>query len=32
VSFVVIFVAGGIILGGMLGALGAEFAFDELVD
>ncbi len=29
---VVIFVAGGILLGGILGALGAEFAFEELID
>lgn len=29
---VVIFVAGGILLGGILGSLGAEFAFDEWID
>ena len=29
---VVIFVAGGILLGGILGSLGAEFAFDEFLD
>ena len=29
---VVIFVAGGILLGGILGSLGAEFAFEELID
>ncbi len=29
---VIIFVAGGIILGGVLGSLGAEFAFDELIE
>ena len=29
---VVIFVAGGILVGGILGALGAEFTFDELLD
>ncbi len=27
-----IFVAGGILVGGILGSLGAEFAFDELID
>jgi hypothetical protein len=29
---VVIFVAGGILVGGVLGSLGAEFAFEELID
>ena len=30
--FVIVFVAGGILVGGILGSLGAEFAFDELID
>jgi hypothetical protein len=30
--FVVIFVAGGVLVGGILASLGAEFAFDELID
>jgi hypothetical protein len=29
---VVIFVAGGIPVGGILGSLGAEFAFEELIE
>ena len=29
---VVIFIAGGAILGGMIGSLGAEYAFDELIE
>lgn len=29
---VVIFIAGGILLGGILGSLGAEFTFEELLD
>ena len=29
---VVIFVAGGVLVGGILASLGAELAFDELID
>jgi hypothetical protein len=29
---IIIFVAGGVLVGGILGALGVEFAFDELID